>query len=177
MSSKCGGCEMNGKRDRRGAAFVLARFWLILALLVGLMIAGCKPRPTPTPTPLPSPTPTPVDPLSLISPEVQGYLLLVRPVTTNYAILTARDQPAAVLEALVEELETAEPPQDMAEAHALLKEGYQLLAEGTAILETKPKPVLRAEAIFMQDWGIRQLWEHRRLVAEYLLQAMGEQGW
>lgn len=168
---------MNRKRrDKRRVFLALARFWLALALFVGLVVAACKPRPTPTPTPLPSPTPTPVDPLSLVSREVRAYLLLVQPVTTDYAILKAREQPAAVLEALVEELERADPPPDMVEAHALLEEGYQLLAEGTAILETHPRALLRSEAIFKQDWGVRQLWEFRRLVAKYLQQAVREHG-
>ena len=167
---------MNLKRDKRRAVLALACFWLILALFVGLVMVGCKPQSAPTPTPLPSPRPTPADPLSLVSPEVRAYLLLVRPVTTDYAIFEARNQPAAMLEALVEDLKLADPPPDMAEAHALLEEGYQLLAEGMAILEEHPDPALRAEAIFMQEGGVRQLWEHRRLVAEYLLQAAGEQG-
>lgn len=152
--------------------------WQPLALLVVMVIVGCAAQPTPTPTPLPSPTPTPAetDLLSRVNLEVRIYLLMVRPVTTDYAILYARQQPASVLQDLVKELELIEPPADMAEAHALLKEGYRLLAEGTAILETHPKPVLRSEAIFMQDWGVRQLWEHRRAVAEYLAQAADEQG-
>lgn len=164
---------MNLKKDDWQRRFVLARLWL-MAILLALTLAGCEPWLAPTPTPLPTPTPTPVDPLSLVSPEVRGYLLLVRPITTDYAILNARDQPASVLEALVEEIQLADPPQEMAEAHALLEEGYRLLAEGTAILETGPKPELRSEAIFIQDWGVRQLWEHRRVVAEYLAQVERE---
>ncbi|MDH7485225.1 MAG: hypothetical protein QHJ81_02995 [Anaerolineae bacterium] len=169
---------MNRKRGRRRGAFAPSCLVPILALLVGALLTGCIRQPTPTPTPLPSPTPTPAetDPLSRVNLEVRVYLLMVRPVTTDYAILYARQQPASVLQDLVKELELIEPPADMAEAHALLKEGYQWLAEGTAILETHPKPVLRSEAIFMQDWGVRQLWEHRRVVAEYLAQAAGEQG-
>jgi len=153
---------------------MLARLWPMVVFLAALTITGCEPWSAPTPTPLPTSTPTPIDPLSLVSPEVRGYLLLVRPVTTDYAILHAREQPASVLEALVEELKLADPPQDMAEAHAFLEEGYRLLAEGTAILETGPKPELRSEAIFIQDWGVRQLWEHRRVVVEYLAQVERE---
>ena len=92
---------------------------------------------------------------------------MVRPVTTDLAILNARGQPVSVLEALVQELDLIDPPPEMAEAHRPLKEGH-LLAEGIAMLRTKASPDLRSEAIFMQDWGVRQLWEHRRLVAEYL---------
>jgi len=163
-------------RKREGCARGNLAFGRLLALLAVVVSAGCAAQPTPASTPLPSPTPTIVVPLPAVSAEVNVYLLLVRPVTTDYAILYARDQPASVLQALVGELELVEPPPEMAEAHALLKEGYRLLAEGTAILETHPQPVLRSEAIFTQDWGVRQLWEHRRVVAEYLRQAMGEQG-
>ena len=167
---------MSLKKRERCARGHLACTWLTLTLLAAVMVAGCAPQPMPTPTPLPSPTPTVAAPLAPVNAEVNVYLLLVRPVTTDFAILEARNQPASVLEDLVKELDMIEPPADMAEAHALLKEGYQLLAEGTALLETHPQPVLRSEAIFMQDWGVRQLWEHRRLVAEYLAQAAGEQG-
>ncbi len=167
---------MSLKKRERCARGHLACIWLTLTLLAVVMVAGCAPQPTPTPTPLPSPTPTVAAPLPAVNAEGNVYLLLVRPVTTDFAILEARNQPASVLEDLVKELDMIEPPADMAEAHALLKEGYQLLAEGTALLETHPQPVLRSEAIFMQDWGVRQLWEHRRLVAEYLAQAAGEQG-
>ncbi len=166
---------MSLKKRERCARGNLACDWLPLALLAVVVIAGCAAQPTPTPTPLPSPSPTAAAPLPAVNAEVNVYLLLVRPVTTDFAILYARDQPASVLEALVEELDMIDPPPEMAEAHRLLKEGYQLLAEGTAMLEDHPDPALRSEAIFMQDWGVRQLWEHRRLVAEYLAQAEREQ--
>lgn len=167
---------MRGKRTEHSADLTPARRRLSLALLLAMTLSsGCALRPTPTPTPLLTPTPTVVDPLSLVSLEVRIYLLMVRPVTTDYAILEARYQPSSVMQALVEELDMVDPPPDMIEAHALLREGYQLLAEGTALLETDPGPELRSEAIFIQDWGVRQLWEHRRMVAEYLQQAASEQ--
>lgn len=140
---------MNPERDKRSAALARAQLRLILALLVGVVVAGCQPQPTPTPTP--------AGPLSLVNSEVRVYLLMVRPATTDLAILNARGQPVSVLEALVEELDLIDPPPEMAEAHRLLEEGYQLLAEGTAMLGTKASPDLRSEAIFMQDWGVRQL--------------------
>jgi hypothetical protein len=150
---------------------------LMLALAVVAVVASCSPRPSPTPTPLPSPTS--VAPSSAAergaSPEVQAYLLLVRPVTSDAAIVNARWQRSEVLRALLEELEEVEPPPEMAAAHALLQEGYQLLTEGTAILETHPDAELRAEAIFTQGWGQRQLWEHRRLVTQFLEQIEQEQ--
>jgi len=167
---------MSLKKRERCARGNLACDWLPLALLAAVVIAGCAAQPTVTPTPLPSPSPTAAAPLPALNVEVNVYLLLARPVTTDFAILYARDQPTSVLERLVKELDMIEPPPDMAEAHALLKEGYQLLAEGTAMLGTKVSPDLRSEAIFMQDWGVRQLWEHRRLVAEYLARAEQEQG-
>ena len=148
---------------------------LTLALLLGATVSGCRLHPLTTVTPLPSPTPTIVAPSSRETLDVETYLLIVRPVTSDFAILNARDQPSQVLEALVEELELIEPPPEMAEAHALLKEGYQLLAEGTALLETQPDSALRSEAVFNQDWGLRQLWEHRRRVTEVLTE-MGLEG-
>jgi hypothetical protein len=116
-----------------------------------------------------------VDAWAGVSPEVRGYLLIVRPVTSDAAIVNARWQTSEVLQALVQEMDLVEPPPEMDAAHALLLEGYQLLAEGTALLETHPDPQLRSEAIFMQDWGQRQLWEHRRAVTEFLGQIEQEQ--
>jgi hypothetical protein len=116
-----------------------------------------------------------VDPLNLAGPDVRAYLALVRPVTSDHAIVSARQQPSTVLLALRDDLDLVDPPPEMAAAHDLLREGYQLLAEGTALLETSPDPALRAEAIFTQDWGVRQLWEHRRLVAEFLAPIDGQQ--
>jgi len=129
-----------------------------LAATVAAALAACSPQPAPSPMPTALPSPTPADAVSRASPDVRSYLLLVRPVTSDAAIVNARLQPSQTLQALVRELDLVEPPPEMAAAHALLLEGYQLLAEGTALLETRPEPRLRAEAIFTQDWGQRQGW-------------------
>lgn len=83
---------MSLKKRERCARGNLACDWLPLALLAVVVIAGCAAQPTVTPTPLPSPTPTPAPPgpLSLVNSEVRVYLLMVRPVTTDLAILNAR---------------------------------------------------------------------------------------
>jgi hypothetical protein len=172
--------NQQSRRPRRSLAAVrgtgrLAPFLLVAAL------CGCQRPAAPSPTAIPSPTPpalrtpspTVFDALSAVDSEVRIYLLMVRPVTTDYAILYAREQPLSVLRALVEELELIQPPPDMVEAHALLKEGYQLLVEGGSLLSTQPRAETRSEAIFIQDWGVRQLREHRQVVDAYLDQIAG----
>lgn len=175
---------MNGQGRRPGRPIVAARPVSRLAiLLLAAVLCGCQEPATPSPTAPPSPTPaawhTPapatVEALIGIDSEVRVYLLMIRPVTSDYAILYAREQPVGVLQALVQDLELIQPPPDMVEAHALLKEGYQLLVEGGTLLATYPRPATRSEAIFIQDWGVRQLREHRRVVASYLEQSQAAQ--
>jgi len=155
----------------------------LVILLLASALLGCqepvRPSPTAPPSPTPAawhtPSPTATDTLSGIGSDVRIYLLMIRPVTTDYAILYAREQPVGLLQALVQDLELIDPPPDMVEAHALLIEGYQLLVEGGSLLATHPRPATRSEAIFIQDWGVRQLWEHRRLVESYLEQSQAAQ--
>jgi hypothetical protein len=173
--------SQQGRRPRRSVATIRATNRLVLLLAAALW--GCQqpaaPSPTapasPTAVPLRTPTPTVFDALSMVDSEVRIYLLMVHPVTTDSAILYAREQPVSVLQALVQELGLIEPPPDMVQAHALLKDGYQLLVEGGSVLATEPRAQTRAEAIFIQDWGVRQLWEHRRLVDAYLEQIAAEE--
>lgn len=143
-----------------------------MALMVVLpALAACKPTPSPMPTPFPTPTatPTPAEPDRIqLSPDVQIYLERMWPVASNVAIFTAQHKSSTELLIIVAEVKGVVPPQELEEAHAILVEGYELLAEGRIILEGAPRPELRSEAFFMQDWGIRQLREYRRLVAEYI---------
>lgn len=140
-----------------------------VALTVLLAITGCF-RPAP-PTATPPPTSTP----SSVSAEVNIYLMMVAPVTSATAILYAQDQPVSVLQELVAELQLIDPPAEMTEAHQLLQEGYGLILEGALLMDPRPDPELRAEAHFIQDWGVRQLWEHRRVVAEFKAQAEADE--
>jgi hypothetical protein len=83
------------------------------------------------------------------------------------------DKSSAELSAIAAEMKHTVPPPGLEEAHATLVEGYEFLAEGRAILEGRPDPELRAEGIFMQDWGIRQLLEYRRQLAEVIERQLG----
>lgn len=102
--------------------------------------------------------------------EVNVYLARIAPYTSTQAILESVQHSAPYLERVLSEIESLAPPPELAEAHALLAEGYRFLLDGRCLLDTHPRGEERAEGAFMLDWGISRLWEHQRLVMEYLIE-------
>jgi len=100
--------------------------------------------------------------------KLDSYLAQVAPYNSTQAILESVMHSARYLEGVVSTVESLEPPPDLAEAHALLVEGYQFILDGRRVLDTHPRGEELAEGTFMMDWGISRLWEHQRLVMEYL---------
>lgn len=138
----------------------MKRFIGPLCLLV--LILGCAaPSPTPTPTPTPE--------LFFLSEEVRLYLIQIRPYASSQAIVLALDMSAASLREVLIRIEAIVPPADLEEAHVKLVRGYQFLLEGRAILETHPRPELRSEGFFLQDWGLKNLRECQEMVLSYVL--------
>ena len=139
----------------------MKRFIGPLCLLV--LILGCAvPSPTPTPTPTP-------DELFFLSEEVRLYLIQMRPYASSQAIVLALEMSAASLRKVLIRIEAIVPPAELEEAHVKLVKGYQCLYEGRAILETHPRPELRSEGFFLQDWGIKNLQEYQEMILEYVL--------
>jgi len=138
------------------------------ALVVGLLLLGLVMRQSITPR---SPPARPAD------VEVDSYLAQIAPYNSTQAILESTMHSAPYLQEVVSTVESLEPPPDLAEAHALLVEGYRFMLDGRRVLDTHPRGEELAEGNFMMDWGISRLWEHQRLVMEYLVeQQMKEAG-
>ncbi|MCR4407985.1 MAG: hypothetical protein NUW24_13885 [Anaerolineae bacterium] len=102
--------------------------------------------------------------------EVNIYLARIAPYTSTQAIIESAQHSAPYLERVLATIEGLEPPPELAEAHALLVEGYRFILDGRRVLDTHPRGEERAEGAFMMDWGISRLWEHQRLVMEYLIE-------
>lgn len=102
--------------------------------------------------------------------EVNAYLARIAPYTSTQAILESVQHSAPYLERVLSDIESLEPPPELAEAHALLVEGYSFILDGRRVFDTHPRGEERAEGAFMLDWGISRLWEHQRLVMEYLIE-------
>jgi hypothetical protein len=127
-----------------------------IALVVGLLLLGLVVRQSIAP---PSP-----------NTEIDFYLAQIAPYNSTQAILESTMHSAPYLQEAVSTVENLEPPLDLAEAHALLIEGYQSILGGRRVLDTHPRGEELAEGNFMMDWGVSRLWEHQRLVMEYLVE-------
>jgi len=87
------------------------------------------------------------------APEVWGILPYASPraLTQTYSLLTG-----------------IAPPPEMVEAHAELIEGYKIIFGGQKLLlQGHADGVVRAEAEFMEAWGLARVREHYRLIREY----------
>jgi hypothetical protein len=115
-----------------------------------------------------APSSPPVRPAS--AEQVNIYLVRIAPYNSTQAILESTMHSASYLEEVVSIVEGLEPPPDLAEAHALLVEGYRFILDGRRLLDARPRGEERAEGVFMLDWGVSRLWEHQRLVMEYLVE-------
>lgn len=132
------------------------------ALIVGLLLLVLAVRQST------APRSQPVRPAS--AEEVNIYLTRIAPYNSTQAILESIMHSAPYLQEVVSTLENLEPPPDLAEAHALLLEGYRFILEGRRVLDTHPRGEQRAEGNFSVDWGFSRLQEHQRLVMEYLVE-------
>jgi hypothetical protein len=106
--------------------------------------------------------------------EVNIYLVRIARYNSTQAILESTMHSASYLEEVVSIVEGLEPPPDLAEAHTLLVEGYRFILDGRRVLDARPRGEERAEGMFMLDWGFSRLWEHQRLVMEYLTEQQME---
>jgi len=133
-----------------------------VVVLVGLLLLGLMMRQSLAPR---SP------PACLTSEEeVNVYLIRIAPYNSTQANLESTMHSSPYLQRVVDTVEGLEPPPDLSEAHALLLEGYRFILDGRRLLDTHPRGEELAEANFMLDWGVSRLWEHQRLVMEYLIE-------
>ena len=122
----------------------------LLACIVSLLLLGCAPgaAATPTPTELP-PIPT----------ELAIYVMLTEKYTAPFAVLTIEQMSADEAARIVQALQAVEPPAGFESLHQQAVDAYKQICTGKLLLPGSDS-VLRADAYFMIDWGIRQLLDY-----------------
>lgn len=145
----------------------MKRLLRFIALVAGLLFLGLGIRQSV------APSPQAVRPAN--AEQVNIYLTRIARYNSTQAILESTMHSAPYLQEVVTAIESLEPPPDLAEAHALLVEGYRFMLDGRRVLDSRPRGEERAEGNFMMDWGFSRLWEHQRLVMEYLVEQQLEE--
>ena len=123
--------------------------WLAWALLgLSLSFSSCSERATPTATPL-------------LTPDARTlYVMMTDRYTSVERIFGAHVMSSTEAARILRALQAIEPPQHLESLHERAVDGYRHIVEGKLLLPEADN-VVRAEALFMVDWGISLLLDYR----------------
>ena len=128
--------------------------WLVW-LSILLLLEGCARPAESTATPYPTP-----DDLTI-------YSMLTEKYTSTDLILRIYDMPVDETARILRALRSIEPPAGLEVLHEQALDAYQYICDGKLLLPGARKE-LRAEALFMIDWGIGQLLDYREQLDKIL---------
>ena len=127
--------------------------WLVLLSCV-LSLGGCTGQAEPTATPPATP-----DHLAI-------YLMLTEKYTSPTVIVRICDMPTDETTRILHALESISPPAGLEPLHEQAVDAYRYICQGKRLLPGT-RGVLRAEGLFMIDWGIGRLLDYREQVDQW----------
>jgi len=105
----------------------------------------------------------PAQPPTLVPPTPDAldiYFMMMEEYTSPDAIVGIYDQSAEEIGRRLRAILAVQPPAGLEVLHQEAVDAYQYIREGMLLVPGE-RSVMRAEALFMIDWGISRLWGYR----------------